>query len=1112
VEIAAWLRNLGLERYEAAFRDAEITAAALPELTDADLRELGLPLGPRKVLLRAIASLQPAAPVRGRPDDAPPVQISGPSAEPQRTMPQAERRQLTVMFADLVGSTALSTRLDPEDVREVLHAYQNAVTGEIARVGGHAARLMGDGVLAYFGWPHAHEDDAERAVRAGLAIVAAVSRLCTPDGEPLAVRVGIATGLVVVGDLDDEGAAQEETVVGETPNLAARLQAAAEPGTVLIADGTRRLLGGLFEVQDLGAVSLKGFAEPVSMFRVLCEHPASSRFEAQHSGRSLPMVGRDQELALVLERWQQAASSEGQAMLLVGEAGIGKSRLVQAVLDTVAAADCTTLRYQCSPHHTGTALWPVIQQLGFAASLDPADSASEKFSKLERLLGKSDGKGIEAAALLAALLGIEGEGASPAPNLSPHQQRARTLAVLVEQLLELAHGRPVLMVIEDAHWVDPTTHELLGEALDRIADARVLMLITSRPDNQPSLGGHPHVTRLTLNRLGRSPSEAIVAQLAGGRELPSEVLAEIAARTDGVPLFVEELTKAVLDTGRGAAVPGSLHASLMARLDRVPGVKEVAQVAACIGREFSCSLLARIAPLTAADLQKALERLAASELVFRRGTPPDATYTFKHALVRDAAHESLLNSSRQVLHARIVRVLEEHFPETAVTEPELLARHCMEAGRTEQAVEYWRQAGQQALARSAMAEAVAHLSRGLEVLKGIAPGPDRQRRELELELALGRASIAAKGFAAPQTGRAYTRARELCTELGEVPELFPVLYGQSVFHFQRGELTRAHEVARDLLRLAEERGDPAAQVTGHRMVGSTLCQLGRFRESRDHFEAALALYDPERDRTSSATYAIDSRVMSLSWLAHLYAILGDPEQAVARDAAVPAHVRELTHPNTTAVALAWGCIFRQLLRDPSSARDLAQAAIALATEQGFPLYAAVGSVVYGWSLTDAGQAEDGIAKIRRGRSAYASTGAEMWSAYFLGLEAEACGRSGQAREGLELVAAALAQVSRIEGRWIEAELYRVQGELLLAVPDPDEVQAEACLNKALAVAREQGAVLWELRAASSLSRLQRDKGKQEEAYARLALVLGRFSERADTADLSLARGLLSALV
>ena len=391
-------------------------------------------------------------------------------------MPQAERRQLTVMFADLVGSTVLSIRLDPEDMREVLHAYQNAVTGEIARVGGHAARFMGDGVLAYFGWPHAHEDDAERAVRAGLAIVAAVSRLCTPDGEPLAVRVGIATGLVVVGDLDDEGAAQEETVVGETPNLAARLQAAAEPGTVLIADGTRRLLGGLFEVQDLGAVSLKGFAEPVSTFRVLCEHPASSRFEAQHSGRTLPMIGRDQELALVLERWQQAASGEGQAMLLVGEAGIGKSRLVQAVLDTVAAGNCTTLRYQCSPHHTGTALWPVIQQLGFAASLAPADTASEKFSKLERLLGKSDGKGIEAAVLLATMLGIEGEGASSTEPF-PHQQRARTLAVLVQQLLELARGRPVLMVVEDAHWVDPTTHELLGEALDRIANARVLMLI-----------------------------------------------------------------------------------------------------------------------------------------------------------------------------------------------------------------------------------------------------------------------------------------------------------------------------------------------------------------------------------------------------------------------------------------------------------------------------------------------------------------------------------------------------------------------------------------------------------------------------------------------------------
>ena len=479
---------------------------------------------------------------------------------------------------------------------------------------------------------------------------------------------------------------------------------------------------------------------------------------------------------------------------------------------------------------------------------------------------------------------------------------------MIQQLLGLERRHPVLIVIEDVHWIDPTTLELFSQVLDRIANARVLMLLTSRPDNQPNLGGHPHVTRLTLNRLGRGPTEAIVSRLSGCQSLPPAVLREIAARTDGVPLFIEELTKAVLEAGMTApgAVPVSLYASLLARLDRVPGVREVAQVAACIGREFPYTLLAAVSPVPEAELQSALDRLTAAELIFRRGTPPETHYAFKHALVRDAAHESLLKSRRQQLHASIARALEEHFPETRDMEPELLARHYTEAGLTEQAVEYWRRAGEQALARSAMAEAVTHLTEGLAVLQGLALGQERQQHELRLQLALGQASIAGKGFAAPETGRAYARAHELCLELGNVPELFPVLYGQSVFYFQRGELREAHEIACELLRLGRERSNVAAQLIGHRMVGSALCQYGRFGESRDAFEAALALYDPVRDRDSGLVYAIDSRVMCLSWLSHLYLILGYPEQALAYSSRVPALVRELEHPGTAAVASGMG--------------------------------------------------------------------------------------------------------------------------------------------------------------------------------------------------------------
>jgi len=1098
VDVGAWLRGLGLERYEQAFRDHDIGLDLLPTLTAAELRELGVAsLGHRKRLLAAIAALDGQA---------------GPRAA---AAAQAERRQLTVMFVDLVGSTALSARLDPEDMREVLHAYQNTVTGEIVRVKGHVAKLMGDGVLAYFGWPRADEDDAETAVRAGLAIAQAVARLATPTGEPLAARVGIATGLVVVGDLVGEGSAREEAVVGETPNLAARLQEVAQPGSVVIAEGTRRLLGEVFELQGLAPTPLKGFDQPVSGFLVRGERPAGSRFEARRSGRPPPMVGRDQELALVLERWRRAATGEGQAVLLVGEAGIGKSRLVRATLDAVGQAEHTALRYQCSPHHTGTALWPVAQQLAFAAGIAPADPEPTKLTKLETLLRQGAQDLAEAAPLIGALLGIDAGARYPLPDLTPQQRRARTLAVLVEQLLGLARRRgPVLMVLEDVHWIDPTTMELVGRTLDRIASVPALMLLTSRPDNQPVLGAHPHVTRLTLNRLGRGPTEAIAARLAGGKRLPPELLGEIAARTDGVPLFVEELTKAVLEAGAaspGVAVPASLHASLMARLDRVPGVKEVAQTAACIGREFAYPLLAAVWPSSEAELRAALDRLVAAELVFARGAPPAASYAFKHALVRDAAHESLLRAPRQRLHARIARALEERFPEVAAAEPELLAQHCTEAGLAEQAVDYRQRAGQQALARSAMAEAVAQLTRGLAILEGLPGGRERERRELGLQLALGQASIAAKGFAAAETGRAYARACELCRRLGDVPELFPALYGLSVFHFQRGELGTAYEVARELRRLGEERRDAAAWVAGHRMMGSASCQLGCLTESREHFEAALALYEPARDRSSAFVYAIDSGVMCLSWLSHVLALLGHPDRAAARADEALTQARELAHPHTTAAALAWNCIFHQLLRDRPSARAQAEAVMALAAEQGFPLYLASGTVMRGWALADDGRAEDGIAEIQKGWAGYAAIGAEMWQPYILGLLAEALERTGRAAAGLGVVADALDRVHRMDARWIEAELHRLRGELLLALSELEQTEAEACFHLAMNVAREQSAKLWELRAATSLARLLQRQGRRAEARDILAPVHGWFTEGFATADLADAAALLREL-
>ena len=1112
-DVAAWLKELGLERYEPAFRESEITTAVLPELTEADLKELGLPLGPRKLLLRAIASLTTRS-------------AAEPTPASTTTSREAERRQLTLLFCDLVGSTELSAQLDLEDFGQVIRAYHGACASVVERWGGHVAKYMGDGVLAYFGWPRAHEDQAERAVRAALAIVDALERLETPAGERLAARVGIATGLVVVGELIGAGAAREQTVVGETPNLAARLQALAAPGSVVVSQATRRLVGGLFELTDLGPQRLKGFAEPLSAWRVDGEGRAEGRFEALHGQHLTPLVGREHELGILLERWAWAKDGDGQVVLISGEPGIGKSRLIRALRERLGDEPYTPLSHYCSPYHTNSALHPVIGLLERAARLDRDEPPGQQLARLEAVLARSSDRSDEVVPLLAALLGVPTDGHYPAPALTPEVQKRRTLRALVDQLAGLAAQQPVLVLHEDVHWVDPSTLELLGLVVERVRRLPVLVLITFRPEFQPPWTGHAHVTTLTLSRLGRRQGADLVARVTGEKLLPVEIVEQIVVRTDGVPLFVEELTKTVLESGLlreeadryeltgplpPLAIPSSLPDSLLARLDRLAPVKEVAQIGAAIGREFSHELLAAVAPLGDNKLRDALAQLAEAELVFRRGAPPEASYVFKHALVRDAAYQSLLKSRRQQLHARIAQVLEERFPETVETEPELLAQHCAEAGLAERAVDYWHKAGQRALARSAMAEAVAQLTKGLEVLNGLPGGPERQRRELGLQLALGQASLASKGFAAPETGRAYARASELCRELGDTSEIFPALYGRSVVHLQGGELAAAHEVARELLRLAEERDDAAARVAGHRMVGSALCQLGRLIESRDHFEAGLALYDPARDRTSAFVYAIDSRVMCLSWLSHLLVVLGHPEQAAARNGEALAYARELAHPNTVAVALAWGSIFAQLLRDVEKARVQAEAVIALATEQGFPLYLAAGTVVRGWMLADGGQEEDGIAEIRRGLADYGATGAERWSPYFLGLLAEALGRAGQATAGLSLAADAVERAVRTQARWIEADLHRLRGELLLLPPQLRQPEAEASFRRAIAVAQEQSARWWELRAATGLARLWRDQGKRAEARALLAPVHGWFTEGFDTPDLKDAKTLLDEL-
>ncbi len=901
MNVSDWLHANGFGRFADLFAENEIDGEVLLELTDADLDSLGLPLGPRKKLIKAIAALADGG-VEGA-EAATPVRAAVQVAETS----EAERRQLTVMFVDLVGSTQLSGQLDPEEMREVITGYQNAVAGVVTRYEGHVAKYMGDGVLAYFGWPRAHEDDAERAARTGLAIMQAMAEMTAPNGEALAARVGIATGLVVVGDLIGHGAAQEEAVVGETPNLAARLQGVANPGQVVVSESTRRLLGEVFELTDLGAQTLKGMTEETGAFAIAGERAVESRFEARASSRLASIVGRDHELALMLERWKQAKAGEGQLILLSGEAGIGKSRLARALVDAVARDSHYRISYQCSPYHRDSAFHPAIQQLNFAAGFRPGDSNEQKLDRLEAVLPAGG------AELIAPLLGLDGANRYGPLGLSPQEQRARTLEALAAQPIALAKDKPVLFVVEDTHWIDATTLELIDLCLDPVAAARMLILVTARPNFEHGFGGHPIVTRLTLNRLGREQIGAIINRLTGGKALPPELVDEIVAKTDGVPLFVEELTKTVLESGElresedafeldgplsRLAIPATLHDSLMARLDRLQPVKEVAQTAACIGREFDYSLIKAIMPLDDGPLQDALDRLVAAELVFRRGVGIEARYTFKHALVRDAAYESLLKARRRAIHEKLVAALEA----VSGTLPEVIAYHAGEASLTEKAIDYWQKAGQVALARPAYQEAIGHLSAAIGSIRTMPDDRDWWERELSLQIQLGQALIASAGYGAEPTAEAFARAKELVEKIGDTPNRFPVLYGAWAIHYIRAEIASAMTAAESFLEVAERQESDVGRLVANRICGTSLMMVGRLSEAEKHFDAALGYYRPNEHGPLAGRFGQEPGVSVRVYQSLVLSVIGFADRAASVAMEAEQAVRDLVHVNTKCYA------------------------------------------------------------------------------------------------------------------------------------------------------------------------------------------------------------------
>jgi class 3 adenylate cyclase/predicted ATPase len=1032
MDVGGWLRKLGLEQYEAAFRENRIDDTVLPSLTAEDLKDLGVGfVGDRRKLLDAIAAL--------RAEASEPTPLSdAPRATDRAAQDTAERRQLTVMFCDLVGSTALSARLDPEDMREIVGAYHRSCAEQITKAGGFVAKYMGDGVLAYFGYPQAHEHDAERAVFAGLALAEAVPMLKTAAGTSLQVRVGIATGLVVVGDLIGSGDAQERGVVGDTPNLAARLQALAEPNLVVIADSTRRLLGNLFELGDLGPQDLKGIAGPTRAWAALRASSVESRFDALHMTNLTALVGREEEFEALLRRWSRAKSGEGQVVLISGEAGIGKSRLTAALLERLAAEPHTRLRYFCSPQHTDSVLHPIIGQMERAAGLAYNDRPQVKLDKLDAALAQTSTSPRDAA-LFSEMLSLPNDGRHRAQELSPEQRRQRTLEALLTQLAALACQQPVLMIFEDAHWADPTSLEVLGRIVDRIKTLPALMIVTFRPEFNAPWVGQSHVMSLTLNRLGEREAAGIIAGLIGNKNLPANVMAEIVERTDGIPLFVEEMTKAVLEAeSEGAArrtvaavpssalaVPASLHASLMARLDRLGPAKEVAQIGSAIGREFSHALMASVARKSEAELASALDRLLQAGLLFRQGMPPLASYLFKHALVQDAAYGTLLREPRRALHARIAETLEGRFAETAESQPEILAHHFAEAGLTEAAIEWWGTAGQRSLARSALVEGKEQLKRALDQIRTTPVTPALRREEIKLEVAFA----------------------------------------------------------------------------------NVLALTGDLMEGKEHYDRALAILDPAEHCGLTTRSGRDVRVTLLSYRSQCVWQLGYP--AASRNDAEHAvkNARETGHAATLVYALSRAATSFTFCRDFAAAQAQADEIVALADERG----KALENLIRGRLFALTGKASDAVQTVTSGIASLRSTGATLNEPIHLWHLAIAYAELGRIDDAQRCIDDTMENVERSKERWCEAEVHRIAGEIALKSSTPDTEKAEKYFDRALAVARQQHAKSWELRAAMSMARLWRDQGKVQQARELLASVYDWFTEGFDTLDLKDARALLDEL-
>jgi class 3 adenylate cyclase len=1114
--IEQWLATLGLAQYVAEFERNDIDAGLLSKLTDQDLRDLGIhSLGHRKKLLEEIAQLN-----RGDAAASASVTPETQTLPQSRSNTDGERRQLTVLFCDMVGFTELANRVDPEVLQRIIRSYEDACAVCITRYEGYVFQRLGDGIVAFFGYPLAHEGEAERAIRAGIEIIDSLSQLDVPEVGRLQVRVGVATGVVVVSSA-------EKGAVGETMNLASRLQGIAPVGSVVVSERVHRLAGGSFEYKDLGEQTLKGIARPTRAYRIVGVSQAASRFEAATQEGLTPLVGRELEIGLLLERWALAQDDEGQVVLLSGEPGIGKSRILSALRERLEGQGAQALRFQCSPYYVNSAFYPLIDNFERALKFGRDEPPESRLDKLEALIVDHYGRPRADVGFIAAMLSIPCEQRYGALPMTPQKHKDETLRSLVDLIEAAARQQPSVMLFEDLHWADPTMLEVLDRLIDRARTIPLLIVLTHRPEFPSRWSQHGHVTALNLSKLTRAQSSAMVSRVAGGKALPPDLLEQILAKTDGVPLFVEELTKSILESGElkqagdryeylGSAhsisIPVTLRDSLMARLDRVMPVKEVAQIGAAIGREFSYELIEAIAPMSKAQLHDALARLTESGLAFRRGTPPDALYTFKHALVQDVAYDSLLKSKRQQLHAHIAQVLDRTFPERVANEPELLALHYTQAGNLAEAIPLWRKGGQLALARVALQEAVAHFQQGLALIDRLPPSSARDALELSIRELLNGAWTGLRGWAATESAANAAAILQLAKSLGTPQSLLVGLWGMWSTTITQGRIAESLEWAQHLLAQSNETDDIELQLFGHANAMSSQFFLGRLLEAREHGNRVVALYDPQRAGRWMQLTAWDPKTVVGVYATHWTWMLGLPDQAVQVSEKTDAHARRLGHAFNLGYALTLGAYTFDYRCEPERILERVSEADRLAREQSIPfVYQVMVPQVEGLARLRSGQLSDSISLLRRAIENWNSLGGHNRIPYLKSSLAQALALQGDLEAGLHLIDECLQQIER--PGWQErvhlAEVLRLKGWMLSLKGDLEGAEQNYLVS--LDWARQQQAKSWELRTSTSLARLWQSQRKRKEAHDLLTLVYDWFTEGFETKDLKEAKALLEEL-